>query len=549
MKQTEQNRTFRLSRLFSYLILFIGLFGAQMSTAQTGKGCVVGKFDFKVDNNTVYFAAQAKGPVVAYQWNFGDGSKGTGEKARHQYAAPGTYKVCLTILGYDSVNQKRCSFDVCRAVEIKCDLKADYEFKIDGKSVKFAAKSNSKHTVYAWSFGDSDHARGQRTAHTYAKPGVYEVCLIAKDTLSGCTVRSCKKVEIKDPCATLKGEIVYKQQGNDFAFTVRTKKGNGIRTLWRFSDGDSAKGRAVRKSFDKPGVYTVCATLIQPRTKCRVTICTRVEVKDTCKLEVRMDAGVNGFDVKAKARSNSRNVVYGWTFGDGNSMRGNPAGHTYAKPGVYELCVIAYDTVTKCRVKECKRIEIRDTCDLKAEFKWRTDSSGVSYFHAFANDSNANFTWDFGDGSSASGNPVRHQYKPGKYTICMIAYTSRACVVRKCHTVVIGSSKRSGKFEIPVSDEAYGQGDENASASRIGWEWDNTHVSLAPNPVQSTAIIQSENMDIQQVAVFASDGNKLMEYAIHSGESLDFSTLPRGSYYIRILGTQGEVEHLRFFKN
>lgn len=549
MKQTERIQTIKLSALFSSFLILFSLLATFTTQAQTGKSCVVGKFEFKVQQNQVFFEAQGKGPVIAYQWNFGDGSSATGQKTRHKYAAPGVYKVCLTLVGFDSTTKKRCTFDVCRAVTIACDLKAGFELKSSGNNVNVLAKSNNRHVVFAWNFGDGSGARGQKATHTYAKPGKYEVCMTAKDTVTGCVVRECKKLEIKDPCSDFKAEIAYKQKGNAFVFTLRSKKGNGVRTLWRFSDGDSAKGNAVRKVFDSPGTYKVCATAIHPRTKCKITVCERVVVKDTCTLRAEMDFRLNGYELKAAAKSNSRNVVYGWTFGDRSAERGNPVSHTYTRPGVYELCLIALDTVTKCRVEICRKVEVRDTCSLKAEFKVRTDSNGVTYFYAWSNDSNASFTWDFGDGSSAGGNPVRHQYKPGKYTVCMIAYTSRTCVVRKCQTILVGTKGRSHKFEIPVSDEDYSYGDANASASRMNWEWDNSHVTIAPNPVSGAARLYSDHISIQHAAIFSMDGVQILGMDIQAGQSLDLGELPRGTYYVRITGAQGEIEHLRFFKN
>ena len=42
----------------------------------------------------------AKGdPGTAYSWNFGDGSRGSGQKPKHTFATPGTFRVVLTTTG------------------------------------------------------------------------------------------------------------------------------------------------------------------------------------------------------------------------------------------------------------------------------------------------------------------------------------------------------------------------------------------------------------------------------------------------------------------
>lgn len=42
-------------------------------------------------------SSDADGTISKYDWDFGDGAKGTGAKASHDYAKPGTYTVTLTV--------------------------------------------------------------------------------------------------------------------------------------------------------------------------------------------------------------------------------------------------------------------------------------------------------------------------------------------------------------------------------------------------------------------------------------------------------------------
>jgi len=55
-------------------------------------------FYFKPGNalHSLYFFSAPNPPSTVYLWNFGDGSTSTDPNPFHQYAAAGTYKVCLT---------------------------------------------------------------------------------------------------------------------------------------------------------------------------------------------------------------------------------------------------------------------------------------------------------------------------------------------------------------------------------------------------------------------------------------------------------------------
>jgi PKD repeat protein len=52
-------------------------------------------------------------PVISYQWTFGDGSGATGRDVTHQYNAPGTYEVCLTIK-----TQGGCVTRICKPLHV-----------------------------------------------------------------------------------------------------------------------------------------------------------------------------------------------------------------------------------------------------------------------------------------------------------------------------------------------------------------------------------------------------------------------------------------------
>ena len=58
--------------------------------------------------------------VKSWYWDFGDGSSSTDQRPIHMYDSPGTYEVCLTIVGYDEFGDDCCHETYCRTIDFDC---------------------------------------------------------------------------------------------------------------------------------------------------------------------------------------------------------------------------------------------------------------------------------------------------------------------------------------------------------------------------------------------------------------------------------------------
>ena len=213
-----------------------------------------------------------------------------------------------------------------------------------------------------WSFGDGETAKGQYAKHSYKKPGTYEVCVTAylgnaTSTNAGCRAKVCKTVVVKGKDCDLKADFKYETDGKKIRVKGESNE-SGVLYFWSWGDGTSSTGQTAKHKYDKEGVYEVCLIVFNPKTKCKTCVCKRVKIEKPCNLKAKFSYTINGNKVKFKARSNSNNVVYGWSFGDGDYQRGNPVRHEYAKPGVYKVTLTAKDTVTGCVVTVSNRLII-----------------------------------------------------------------------------------------------------------------------------------------------------------------------------------------------
>jgi gliding motility-associated-like protein len=147
--------------------------------------------DFRYDSicsgAPTYFSdasSASSGQLVKWDWEFGDGSKGSGKNPSHTYLKNGYYIVSLTV-----ANSQGCSKKGLKKIRIG-GLKADFvstRTGCVGTPVQFTDKTQSDTTIrsWFWDFGDGFTSTLQNPVHTYYKKGKYGVSLFA-DNFKGC---------------------------------------------------------------------------------------------------------------------------------------------------------------------------------------------------------------------------------------------------------------------------------------------------------------------------------------------------------------------------
>jgi PKD repeat protein len=136
-------------------------------------------------------ATDARDPAASYTWQWGDGDPATERVQRHEYLAPGTFRVLLTVRDA----RRRVIGTITRSVSIRRPTiesgpNAYFTFlprsPTAGKPVAFSASSSydprARIAGYEWSFGDGRSARGVSAFHSFANPRDYTVSLTVTDT-------------------------------------------------------------------------------------------------------------------------------------------------------------------------------------------------------------------------------------------------------------------------------------------------------------------------------------------------------------------------------
>lgn len=141
-------------------------------------------YGFEEENAIRYDTMQV--PFI-YQWNFGDGDTAKGVKVQHRFKGPGSYLIRLDV--FNTITKKIEANVKTENLEIT-DYEQPYISAPDtwnaGQPVKLSADSTNlpgwNVSQFYWNFGDESIEIGKNVAHTYLRPGTYNIQLIVTGT-------------------------------------------------------------------------------------------------------------------------------------------------------------------------------------------------------------------------------------------------------------------------------------------------------------------------------------------------------------------------------
>lgn len=125
---------------------------------------------------------------VEFEWEFGDGEKGSGLKGEHQYSAAGDYMATLIVwykeIGFGQPQKYTSTITVLPAPVVEIEVKPEKLYVGGARdAVYFESKTQPyrRKLAYEWDFGDGITAAGKSAKHVYMMPGDYTVKLAVYD--------------------------------------------------------------------------------------------------------------------------------------------------------------------------------------------------------------------------------------------------------------------------------------------------------------------------------------------------------------------------------
>ncbi|MDP2921916.1 MAG: PKD domain-containing protein [Candidatus Omnitrophota bacterium] len=412
--------------------------------APTGQPLSCNTFTF--DGSKSYAADNSK---LAYFWDFGDGTTSTDMRIMHTYKDAGKYLVKLTVKDASDaecntadtqqmvkVNQPPCA--IADGPDLSC---LNEEITFDGSQT---TDSPDDKLTYRWDFGDGQTADGIKVKHKYARGGNYQATLtVTDDSGTICDTSVDKiKVGINTPPTADAGKDTFicsvnPSQPLDVAFDAAGSKdqdGDKLTYTWDFGDGQTGEGRTVKHTYAKGGEY-IAKLIVSDNTdtECDKAVSTKTVVLNRAPIanagnDLQICTGdTASFDASGSTDNDGDRLSYAWDFGDGEKAEGKTVSHKYTKGGVYQVKLIVDDGAkTDCSSASDKLLVNVNTAPSAIIASKDTASVGqtVNFDSANSNDLDGDklgYTWDFGDGTSASGSAAKHSYsKGGLYKVTLV---------------------------------------------------------------------------------------------------------------------------------
>lgn len=214
------------------------------------------------------------GVIEGFDWVFGDGLTGEGERIRHRYRRAGRYQIGLRVEDDSGVANRRgfASHPLRINRPPRVNLLAPAQ-ACAGEALAFdgggSLDPDGDAIALSWAFGDNATAAGEMVEHVYSEPGSYSVTLRAEDDSgSACAVaETTTEVRVNHPPQAVAGEDRETWIGGAHdlvmfdASASQDVDGERLGYHWDFGDGATQRGERVRHRYVSPGSYQVVLTV------------------------------------------------------------------------------------------------------------------------------------------------------------------------------------------------------------------------------------------------------------------------------------------------
>lgn len=375
-------------------------------------------------------------PNAQYNWTFDDGGTATGPNVQHTFTTAGLHSWCLNFNG-------SCSFTSCDTAYVDpCNWPVSVAHTEGDTLVTFGLNGAQPGWTYSWSFPNGIPATSTAANPTIAFPGPgFHSGLVTVSTPAGCTFNIGASVNITTVHGTGNCNAwahAYPQNYGVVNFVAAADSTPSAIYQWDFGDGTGSTQQNPSHTYTASGTYTYCFDYSGPL--CSGSICSTVQV-DVCQFVSSISVINTNFTTVTLAVDGALpGSTYQWSFAGGTpstSTQANPA-VTFPAFGTYSASATV-TSPTGCVHQLSNTIYVNDPCNMYVSVypSW----GGDTYFAAYADTLayQGTYSWDFGDGTTGTGQYPFHSYQSnGTYVYCVdYNIPSAGCSGTYCDTVEV----------------------------------------------------------------------------------------------------------------
>ncbi|XCN71117.1 MAG: PKD domain-containing protein [Candidatus Electrothrix aestuarii] len=380
--------------------------------------------------------------IIAYTWDFGDGSKANGAQVRHVYPLPGSYTVQLQVT--DASGTASAIQAVQQEIRVNAPPVADAgpdQLIAPGSTVQFdgsrSLDPDGAISSFVWQVQGEKYT-GAKFAHQFDQPGQYQINLTVTDNDNASQSDSLTVIINNQPIARMQ-PLPRLEPGKEVLFDATGSvdaDGSIAAYFWDFGDGSKGEGQQVKHVYAEPGRYQAVLTVqddsgaTNDSATTRQTVAINFPPKADAGQDVHTCGQLVSFDGSTSTDPDQDPLAYYWDFGDQKNGQGKNVNHQFAAPGLYPVRLRVDDQTGLGNSSDTQQITVQINNPPKAVI--HTDGElfcvgeHVLFDGSLSHDPEEGplrYLWDLGDGQPVEdANPIRVYDKAGDYAINLTVF-------------------------------------------------------------------------------------------------------------------------------